>query len=527
MDTNRIRFQVPKHTRKKYSTNELELLAVVWSVDRFKHYLLGKEFVIATDHKALVSALDENKSNKTYQSRLTRWVDRLLPYQFKVVHLPGKDMGIVDYLSRNPKGEPWPESVLDEKFVVTSIESFHKALDCLNSRLNDQDRLDRNENILEYSRFDQNVSNKNTSSTRCYSNKNGPKRTKHDRNERNEDSRSFQREKRENPKISISQNRQRIHSVQSLEKTRNFLNQKSRRMHSGELEKSGKEKKMVRIQERNNNTTLREEVTTTFHRTRMIRPHISEDSDLEQIPQARWYLPNTQSGQSTSTAQTVSPGKRGPSTSTVSTAQSKLVSFWELVGSDRSTEPPFAAMELEAISGIQSPKPPGLSTSGDEAEVGQIVEVDLTLDSEDRDYSSGTETCVITPQKTRHNSRKSEYKRGEQLILTENPLSLEDTWMDRLRKVVERNDRHGFELMGPYTNPLWHQMSVVDDCLLVDNRLAVPEKLRQSVLRRLHQGHPGQEAMLEVSNYLWWPHMHKDIVNMAEAALAMVRTLNT
>ena len=91
-------------------------------------------------------------------------------------------MGIVDYLSRNPKGEPWTKSVLDEKFVVTSIESFHKALDCLNSRLNDQDRLDRNKNVLEYSRFDQNVSNKNTSSTRCYSNQNGPKRTKHDRN---------------------------------------------------------------------------------------------------------------------------------------------------------------------------------------------------------------------------------------------------------------------------------------------------------------------------------------------------------
>ena len=162
---------------KKYSTNELELLAVVWSVDRFKHYLLGKEFVIATDHKALVSALDENKSNKTYQSRLTRWVDTLLPYQFKVIHLPGKDMGIVDYLSRNPKGEPWPESVLDEKFVVTSIESFHKALDCLNSRLSDHDRLDRNENVLEYSRNDQNVSNQNTSSTRCYGNQNVPKRT--------------------------------------------------------------------------------------------------------------------------------------------------------------------------------------------------------------------------------------------------------------------------------------------------------------------------------------------------------------
>ena len=57
---------------KKYSTNELELLAVVWAVDCFKHYLLRKNFVIVTDHKALTSALEGNRSNKTYQIRLTR-----------------------------------------------------------------------------------------------------------------------------------------------------------------------------------------------------------------------------------------------------------------------------------------------------------------------------------------------------------------------------------------------------------------------------------------------------------------------
>ena len=91
---------------KKYSTNELELLAVDWAVDRYKHYLLGKPFIIATDHKVLTSALDVNKSNKTYQSRLTRWLDRLLPYQFKIVHIPGRDMGIVDYLSRDPYNDP-------------------------------------------------------------------------------------------------------------------------------------------------------------------------------------------------------------------------------------------------------------------------------------------------------------------------------------------------------------------------------------------------------------------------------------
>ena len=95
--------------------------------------------------------------------------------------------------------------------------------------------------------------------------------------------------------------------------------------------------------------------------------------------------------------------------------------------------------------------------------------------------------------------------------------------MDRLRRVIEGNDRYSFELMGPYTNPLWHQLSVVDDCILVDNRLAVPEQLRLAVLKRIHRGHPGQEAMLDVSKYLWWPHMHKDIVNLAEECRSCTR----
>ena len=90
----------------------------------------------------------------------------------------------------------------------------------------------------------------------------------------------------------------------------------------------------------------------------------------------------------------------------------------------------------------------------------------------------------------------------------------EDVWMHRLSRVIERNNRAGFELM--YTNLLWNQLFVVDDCILVDNRLSVPGQLRPAVLNRIHRGHPGQKAKLHVSNYLWWPHMHKDIVNLAE-----------
>ena len=102
-------------------------------------------------------------------------------------------------------------------------------------------------------------------------------------------------------------------------------------------------------------------------------------------------------------------------------------------------------------------------------------------------------------------------------------LTTEDTWMDRFRRVIERGDKQGFELMGLYTNPLWSQMAVQDDCILANNRLAVPLQLRQAVLKRIHRGHPGQDAMLGVSQYLCWPHMHKDIVNLAEECRSCTR----
>ena len=96
-----------KHESRN-STNELELLAVVWSHEHFKHYLFGTEFTLQTDHRALLTALNENRGNKTYQNRLTRWVDRLLPFNFNLERIPGKNMGFADYLSHHPKNKPPP-----------------------------------------------------------------------------------------------------------------------------------------------------------------------------------------------------------------------------------------------------------------------------------------------------------------------------------------------------------------------------------------------------------------------------------
>ena len=79
----------------RYATIELECLAIKWAVNKFSTYLLGKEFIIETDHAPL-QWMNQCKQN----SRVTRWALALQPYCFSIRHRPGKHNTNADALSR-------------------------------------------------------------------------------------------------------------------------------------------------------------------------------------------------------------------------------------------------------------------------------------------------------------------------------------------------------------------------------------------------------------------------------------------
>ena len=106
-----------KSCEERYSVNELELLDAVWSIEYFKIYNYCKHIMVITDHRPLLSILKENRSNISCSSRLTRWVDRLLPFQFDIEHLPGAKMGLDDYISGYPNQKAKKVSAYDEKFL--------------------------------------------------------------------------------------------------------------------------------------------------------------------------------------------------------------------------------------------------------------------------------------------------------------------------------------------------------------------------------------------------------------------------
>ncbi len=83
-----------------YSTIEKECLAIRWAVLTLRYYLLGREFTLCSDH----APLQWLHRMKDTNARITRWYLALQPFKFKVIHRPGTQMTVADFLSRNGGG---------------------------------------------------------------------------------------------------------------------------------------------------------------------------------------------------------------------------------------------------------------------------------------------------------------------------------------------------------------------------------------------------------------------------------------
>lgn len=97
-----------KGAETRYCTSEKEILAVVYSLTKFRYHLYGDHFTIHSDNQALSYLLKCKFTN----SRLSRWILAIQEYTFTIKYCKGSDNIIADALSRN---------------VPEEIEEFHEA----------------------------------------------------------------------------------------------------------------------------------------------------------------------------------------------------------------------------------------------------------------------------------------------------------------------------------------------------------------------------------------------------------------
>ena len=83
----------------RYATIEKEMLAVVFSLEKWHQYAFGRPVVIHTDHKPLEAIM--KKPLDRAPKRLQGMLLRSLTYDIQVQHCPGKSMHLADMMSRS------------------------------------------------------------------------------------------------------------------------------------------------------------------------------------------------------------------------------------------------------------------------------------------------------------------------------------------------------------------------------------------------------------------------------------------
>lgn len=109
----------------KYHSYELEALAIVCMLERFRVYLIGIYFIIKTDCNRLKLLADKRDLNP----RIGRWFMKLSEYNYSIEYMSGSHNLVSDALSRGPvETEIEPEVASLHVFSIKNTTDWVAAL---------------------------------------------------------------------------------------------------------------------------------------------------------------------------------------------------------------------------------------------------------------------------------------------------------------------------------------------------------------------------------------------------------------
>lgn len=99
---------------RRYTVTELEGLALVWALKKWRVLLMGRKVRVRTDHKALkfISA------RSVASQRIARWQAFLQEFNLDIRHIAGVDNTSADTLSRKPLRKQKDKTKHNERALI-------------------------------------------------------------------------------------------------------------------------------------------------------------------------------------------------------------------------------------------------------------------------------------------------------------------------------------------------------------------------------------------------------------------------
>ena len=370
---------------------------MVWAIEYFKYYLCGKNFTELTDHRALLSVLKSHRSNKSYNSRLTRWIDRLSPFNFNIEDIPDTRMGLVDYISRQPNQKGKSITQYDKEFMVASISRIRDAITTLLS-------LKKNSIPKEH----------HTS------------------------------------KRQLKVNKTRVHSSKIAKSSAHTPNASN-----------------------NSLTTLAKASNYNPQFISIFNCHANRLLKINTVTALQIQSQNSKLNLATNPSNNVNH-------ITMSANESAQI--------NPSTSPQTPRVTFRAQS------TPNTNTSA------SINNTQASSSPEHRDIE-------LSREKIFENNLNQLFTKSFLAVLTS-----KDAVLKEITDCVMQDDEARCKEVSQYIHSFWKDLHVKSGCLFVDERVAIPNSIKDTVLESIHMTHPGSWGMISLSQYAWWPYMHREIL---------------
>ena len=91
-------------------------------------------------------------------------------------------------------------------------------------------------------------------------------------------------------------------------------------------------------------------------------------------------------------------------------------------------------------------------------------------------------------------------------------LTSKDAVFKEVRDCIIRSDEERLKSLNPYLNSYWRDLHVSSGCVYMDEKVAIPNALKDALFKDLHASHPGSWGMVCTAQHCWWPYMNRDLL---------------
>ena len=91
-------------------------------------------------------------------------------------------------------------------------------------------------------------------------------------------------------------------------------------------------------------------------------------------------------------------------------------------------------------------------------------------------------------------------------------LTTKDAILKEVRDCILPENEDRCKQISPYIHSFWKDLHVKNGCVCIDDRIALPDAIKDASVEAIHATHPGTCGMTDLAIHAWWPYMHRDII---------------